>query len=101
MRQCFLQLAAILAIPFAALYAALVPLSAQELRGSLLVSVVDFSGGAIPAAQVTLEEKNLATHREQTTDSRRDTPFPALSPPTYSVPLTPTAFPPQTPHILL
>src|SRR5260370_5442692 len=101
MRQCFLQLAAILAIPFAALYAALVPLSAQELRGSLLVSVVDFSGGAIPAAQVTLEEKNLATHREQTTDSRGDAHFPALSPATYSVQVTANGFAPQTQRIVV
>ena len=76
-------------------------LSAQELRGSLLVSVVDSSGAAVPAAQVTLEEKNLATHREQTTDSRGDAHFPALLPATYSVEVTANGFASQTQHIVV
>jgi hypothetical protein len=100
MRQCFLQLAAV-AIAFGAIYAALMPLSAQELRGSLLVTVVDSSGGAIPAAQVTLEEKNLGTHREQATDSRGDAHFPALSPATYSVQVTANGFASQMQRIVV
>src|SRR5260370_384273 len=52
-----------------AFFLALLPLSAQELRGSLLVEVQDTSGSAIPAAQVALSEENSATHLSQTRPS--------------------------------
>jgi len=74
--------ATLLAITIAALSAALTPLPAQEFRGSLVVDVVDSSGGAVPAAKVSLEAEKLATHGEQTTDSRGEAHFAALSPAT-------------------
>src|SRR5437588_10989033 len=59
--------------------------AAQQFRGSLLVDVVDSSGGAVPAAQVTVSENSSALHFSQTTDARGETHFPALPPSTYSI----------------
>src|SRR5205823_1644791 len=62
--------------------------AAQEVRGSLVIAVADSSGAAIPAAQVTLTDEESSTHFSQTSDSRGETHFLALTPATYAVEVT-------------
>ena len=94
------QVIAIL-VALTALYAAPCVISAQELRGSLLVEVQDSSGGAIPAAQITLEDENSATRLSQAADSRGEVHFPALSPSTYSLQVTAKGFAAQTRRVAI
>jgi hypothetical protein len=101
MRSYLTQVVAVLVIALVVLIATPSPLSAQELRGSLLVDVVDSSGGAIPAAQITLAAEELAAHREQSTDAHGEAHFAALSPATYSVEVAAKGFAPQTQRIVV
>src|SRR6266436_380950 len=94
------QVIAIL-VALTALYAAPSVISAQELRGSLLVEVQDSSGGAIPAAQITLADENSATRLSQASDSRGEVHFPALSPSTYSLEVTAKGFAAQTQRVAI
>ncbi len=94
------QVIAIL-VALTALYAAPSAISAQELRGSLLVEVQDSSGGAIPAAQITLADENSATCLSQSADSRGEVHFPALSPSTYSLQVTAKGFAAQTQRVAI
>jgi len=92
----------ILAAPLVALLAAQPRcLSAQELRGSLLVEVQDTSGGAIPAAQVTVDNEISAASLSQATDSRGEARFPALSPAVYSVQVAAKGFAPQARRVAI
>jgi hypothetical protein len=68
----------------ASLVFALAPRS-QEFRGSLLVQVVDSSGAAVPAASVTIDDLASATNRTQSSDTRGEARFVALSPATYTL----------------
>ena len=86
----------VILVALTALYAAPSVISAQELRGSLLVEVHDSSGGAIPAAQITLADENSVTRLSQASDSRGEVHFPALSPSTYSLGVTAKGFAAQT-----
>ena len=101
MRRVFSQVYGFLTLVAAAFLAALSPLSAQELRGSLLVEVHDSSSAAIPAARVTLSEEKSAAHLSQTTDSRGEARFPALTAATYSVEVTATGFASQSQRIVV
>jgi hypothetical protein len=92
-------IAILVALP--ALYAAPSVIFAQELRGSLLVEVQDSSGGAIPAAQITLADENSAMHLSQASDSRGEVHFPALSPSTYSLEVTAKGFAAQTQRVVI
>jgi hypothetical protein len=94
------QVIAIL-VALTALYVVPSVISAQELRGSLLVEVQDSSGGAIPAAQITLAEENSATRLSQASDSRGEVHFPALSPGTYSLEVTAKGFAAQTQRVAI
>src|SRR5882724_4690122 len=94
------QVSAIL-VALTALYAAPSVISAQELRSSLLVEVQDSSGGAIPAAQITLADENSATRLSQSADSRGEVHFPALSPSTYSLQVTAKGFAAQTQRVAI
>src|SRR5882724_8205809 len=85
MRPYLTQVLALVFIALVAPTATPLALSAQELRGWLLVDVVDSSGGAIPAAQITLAAEELAMRREESTDAHGEAHFAALSPATYSV----------------
>ena len=88
-------------VALTALYAAPCVISAQELRGSLLVEVHDSSGGAIPAAQITLADENSVTRLSQASDSRGEVHFPALSPSTYSLGVTAKGFAAQTQRVAI
>jgi len=101
MRSYLTQVVVVLIIALVASIAAPSPLSAQELRGSLLVNVVDSSGGAIPVAQITLAAEKVAAHRQQTTDARGEAHFAALSPATYSVEVAAKGFASQTQRIVV
>jgi hypothetical protein len=101
MRSYLTQVVVVLSIALAASIATPSNLSAQELRGSLLVDVVDSSGGAVPAAKVSLEAEKLATHNEQTTDAHGEAHFAALSPATYSVAVAAKGFASQTQRIVV
>jgi hypothetical protein len=101
MRRIFLQVYGFLTLVAAAFLAALSPLSAQELRGSLLVEVHDSSSAAIPAARVTLSEEKSAAHLSQTTDSRGEARFPALTAATYSAEVTATGFASQSQRVVV
>src|SRR2546427_1200331 len=83
------------------LYAAPSVISGQELRGSLLVEVQDSSGGAVPAAQITLADENSATRLSQASDSRGEVHFPALSPSNYSLEVTAKGFAAQTQRVAI
>ena len=91
----------VILVALTALYAAPSVISAQELRGSLLVEVQDSSGGAIPAAQITLADENSATRLSQASDSRGEVHFPALSPSTYSLEVTAKGFAAQTQRVAI
>jgi len=65
-------------VALTALYAAPSVISAQELALSL-VEVQDSSGGAIPAAQITLADENSATRLSQASDPRGEVHFPGVS----------------------
>src|SRR5258708_418301 len=101
MRSYLTQVVVVLIIALVASIATPSHLSAQELRGSLLVNVVDSSGGAIPAAQITLAAEKVAAHREQTTDAHGEAHFAALSPATYSVEVAAKGFASQTLRIVV
>ncbi len=101
MRSYLTQVVVVLIIALVASIATPSHLSAQELRGSLLVNVVDSSGGAIPAAQITLAAEKVAAHREQTTDTHGEAHFAALSPATYSVEVAAKGFASQTQRIVV
>src|SRR5882724_6049473 len=101
MRPYFTQVLAVVFIALVAPTATPLALSAQELRGWLLVDVVDSSGGAIPAAQITLAAEELATHREESTDAHGEAHFAALSPATYSVAVAAKGFASQTQRIVV
>jgi hypothetical protein len=88
-------------VALTALYAAPPVISAQELRGSLLVEVQDSSGGAIPAAQITLSDENSATRLSQASDPRGEVHFPVLSPSIYSVEVTAKGFAAQTQRVAI
>src|SRR6266704_3019757 len=83
------------------LYAAPSVISGQELRGSLLVEVQDSSGGAVPAAHITLADENSATRLSQASDSRGEVHFPALSPSNYSLEVTAKGFAAQTQRVAI
>jgi hypothetical protein len=72
------------------------PLSAQELRGSLFVEVLDSTGSSIPAAKISLSDEQSATFLSQITDARGEARFPALAPATYSVEVAATGFSSQS-----
>jgi hypothetical protein len=76
-------------------------ISAQELRGALLVEVQDSSGAAIPAAQITLADESSAVQLSQSTDSRGEVHFPALSPNTYSLQVMAKDFATQTRRVVI
>src|SRR5215471_3038261 len=81
----FVQLAKGLAIAaLLSLVFALAPRS-QVFRGSLLVQVVDSSGAALPAASVTIDDRASATNLTQSSDTRGEARFVALSPATYTL----------------
>jgi Carboxypeptidase regulatory-like domain/TonB dependent receptor-like, beta-barrel len=101
MRPFFVQVLALVFTALVASTATSLALCAQELRGSLLVDVVDSSRAAIPAAQVTLAAEKLATRREQITDARGEAHFAALSPATYSVEVAAKGFAPQKQRIVV
>jgi hypothetical protein len=101
MRRALLQIAILLVTTVAASISAPPNSPAQELRGSLFVTVLDSSGGAVPSAQITLTDENSATHLSQTTDSRGEAHFPALTPAIYSVEVTARGFAPQTHHVVV
>ena len=101
MRIASLQVIITIGVVATALCAAHSTVSAQEFRGSLLVDVVDSSGAAIASAQVTLTEEKSASSFSQTTDSRGETQFPALSPATYAVDVTANGFAPQTQRVVI
>jgi hypothetical protein len=94
------QVIAIL-VALTALYAAPSVISAQELRGSLLVEVQDSSGGAIPAAQITLADENSAARLSQASDFRGEVHFPALSPSIYSLEVIAKGFAAQTQRVAI
>src|SRR5882724_3699899 len=91
----------VILVALTALYAAPSVISAQELRGSLLVEVQDSSGGAIPAAQITLADENSATRLSQASDPRGEVHFPALSPSIYSLEVTAKGFAAQTQRVAI
>jgi len=71
---------------------ALVSLSAQTFRGTILGTVTDPSGAVLPGAKVTV--KNVATGLERTTDTSADGSYalPELPIGTYTVTVTLTGF---------
>src|SRR5258707_6469440 len=101
MRSYLTQVVVVLIMALVASIATPSHLSAQELRGSLLVDVVDSSGDAIPAAQITLAAEKVAAQREQTTDAHGEAHFAALSPATYSVQVAAKGFASQTLRIVV
>ena len=101
MRSSLLLVCGFLTLASAAILAAAAPLFAQELRGSLLVEVRDSSSAAIPAAHVSLSEEKNSTHLSQSTDSRGEARFPALTPATYSVEVSAAGFAPQSQRIVV
>src|SRR5258708_13098124 len=96
MRRALAPLAFAAIISVAVMFPALASVSAQELRGSLLVEVRDSSNAAVPPAHVTLHDEQSAARTSVLTDLRGEARFPALFPPTYSVEASATAFPPPT-----
>src|ERR1043166_5159481 len=68
----------------------------QEFRGSLIVDVVDSSGGAIPSAQVTVGQDKSAPPRSQSTNARGKTHSPAPPPPTFCTRAAARCFSPKT-----
>src|SRR5258708_3586779 len=83
-------------ISIAVMFLALGSVSAQELRGSLLVEVRDSPNAVVPAAQVTLRDEKSAARISVLTDLRGEARFPALFPATYSVEVSATGFASQT-----
>ncbi|HEY6128308.1 MAG TPA: TonB-dependent receptor [Candidatus Acidoferrum sp.] len=73
----------------------------QEFRGSLIVDVVDSSGGAIPSAQVTVGQDKSAAHLSQSTNTRGETHFPALTPATYFIQAVAKGFSSQTQAVVV
>ena len=67
------------------LVAALVPLSAQVTTGTILGTVRDSTGAAVPGAQVTITETNKGTSLQFVTDDTGSYTAPFLTPGTYSV----------------
>src|SRR5260221_7010399 len=86
-------------ISVAVMFLALASVSAQELRGSLLVEVRDSSNAAVPAAHVTLHDEQSAARTSVLTDLRGEARFPALFPATYSVDVSATGLAPQTQRV--
>jgi hypothetical protein len=101
MRRVFLQISIFVVGAITASQAGSDPVYAQELRGSLLVQIVDVSGGAIPAAQVTLTEAESAMHRAQSTDSHGEASFAALFPAIYSVEAAASGFAAQSKRVAI
>jgi len=99
MRRFLLRGSALFAVAVAALAHA--PVSAQEIRGSLLVQVVDGSGASVPAAQVALSDEQDAVQRRQSTDSRGEARFPALPPTVYSLQVTAAGFASQSQRVAI
>jgi hypothetical protein len=58
---------------------------AQAVRGSLLGTVTDSSGGAVPQAKVTVTEMNTGISRTMETNASGNYSFAALEPGTYRV----------------
>jgi len=96
MRRVLLQVVAVTILVVAALSPVFLPLSAQELRGSLFVEVRDSTGSSIPAAKISLSDEQSATFLSQTTDARGEARFPALAPATYSVEVAANGFSSQS-----
>jgi hypothetical protein len=101
MRQALLKVIAFMVFAIAAMSGASRPISAQELRGSLLVEVFDSSGRSIPAARVRLTDEKSATHLQQTVDSRGEARFPALTPTTYLVEVAADGFARETQRVVV
>ena len=78
------------------LIAGSVSLMAQAPTGVILGAVSDPSGGVIPKATVTLENKALSVRRTATTDAAGSYSFTALPPGTYEVKATAGGFAPMT-----
>ena len=70
---------------FAALIAGALPSSGQVLYGSILGSVTDASGAAMPGATVTIEQAETKLTRELVTDASGAYHFTAVPPGTYTI----------------
>src|SRR5258708_30576984 len=99
MRRALAPLAFAAIISVAVMFPALASVSAQELRGSLLVEVRDSSNAAVPAAHVTLHDEQSAARISVLADLRGEARFPALFPATYSVEVSATGLAPQTQRV--
>jgi Carboxypeptidase regulatory-like domain/TonB dependent receptor-like, beta-barrel len=64
---------------------AVAPLTAQEFRGSILGTVTDTSGGALPGAKVTVTNEATGTTVEAQTNADGNYVVPFLLPATYTV----------------
>ncbi|MFB3825324.1 MAG: carboxypeptidase regulatory-like domain-containing protein [Bryobacteraceae bacterium] len=67
-------------------------LHAQAVTGSLLGTVTDASGGAVPGAKVTITETNTGIARTAQTNESGNYAFPALEPGVYRVAVEHTGF---------
>src|SRR5574340_1335329 len=64
----------------------------QAVSGSLLGTVTDSSGGAVPNAKVTITEMNTGLSRSMQTNASGNYVFPTLEPGTYRVAVELTGF---------
>jgi hypothetical protein len=64
----------------------------QAVSGSLLGTVTDSSGGAVPNAKVAITEMNTGISRNTETNASGNYAFPTLEPGTYRVSITQTGF---------
>ena len=77
------------------------PLSAQELRASLIVHVVDATGAVIPGASVVLSPTDGGAETSRSTDTSGEVRFLGLAPATYSVTANARGFAPLTKRVIL
>src|SRR5690348_15084953 len=74
------------------LLAGLAPLYGQAVSGSLLGTVTDSSGGAVPSAKVSITEVNTGISRRMETNASGNYSFPTLEPGTYRASVEHTGF---------
>src|SRR5882762_2869420 len=73
----------------------------QELRGSLLMTVQDASGGRVAGASITLTLEKSAVSRTTNADARGEARFDALSPGQYTVIIHASGFAEKTSRVVV
>jgi hypothetical protein len=102
-RVTFHTFSALFLIPLSFCAVLLTPrlLPAQELRGSLLVTVQDSSGARVPGALITAAQENTGISRSEKSDNRGEARLDGLFPGTYSVRVESAGFAPLTERVTI